>query len=136
MITRNVLSAKCHGRQTSRSIISMLFCLLLIGTTNSAYALTGSVSGFAGPSTAGNYAPDSKKVGEESNVPLDVTAQSTNAFHFGVMSTGLYTYTLDGDTGDQYTVDLTYSEVPLPAAAWLFGSAILGFIGYSARRKV
>lgn len=28
------------------------------------------------------------------------------------------------------------SAVPLPAAAWLFGSALLGFMGWSNRRKV
>lgn len=28
------------------------------------------------------------------------------------------------------------SAVPLPAAAWLFGSALLGFIGLSSRRRV
>ena len=27
-------------------------------------------------------------------------------------------------------------DVPIPAAAWLFGTAILGFIAYSARRRV
>lgn len=26
--------------------------------------------------------------------------------------------------------------VPLPAAAWLFGTALLGFVGYSRRRKI
>ena len=28
------------------------------------------------------------------------------------------------------------SEVPLPAAAWLFGSALMGFMGFSSRRKL
>ncbi|MET0053042.1 MAG: VPLPA-CTERM sorting domain-containing protein [Candidatus Thiodiazotropha sp.] len=32
--------------------------------------------------------------------------------------------------------DVTVSAVPLPAAAWLFGSALLGFVTYSARRSV
>ena len=31
---------------------------------------------------------------------------------------------------------LDYSVVPLPASAWLFGSALLGFIGYSRRRII
>jgi hypothetical protein len=39
-------------------------------------------------------------------------------------------------------LDLTYKTadcpppVPLPAAAWLFGSALLGFVSLSNRRKV
>jgi hypothetical protein len=28
------------------------------------------------------------------------------------------------------------SEVPIPAAAWLFGTALIGFVGMSRRRKV
>jgi hypothetical protein len=28
------------------------------------------------------------------------------------------------------------SSVPLPGAIWLFGSALLGFFGFSSRRKV
>ncbi|MEW8438327.1 MAG: VPLPA-CTERM sorting domain-containing protein [Candidatus Thiodiazotropha taylori] len=32
--------------------------------------------------------------------------------------------------------DVTVSAVPLPAAAWLFGTALLGFVAFSARRTV
>ena len=28
------------------------------------------------------------------------------------------------------------SAVPVPAAVWLFGTALIGFIGYGKRRKV
>ena len=31
---------------------------------------------------------------------------------------------------------LEYSVVPLPASVWLFGSALIGFIGYSRRRMI
>ena len=40
---------------------------------------------------------------------------------------------LDGVTRSQDQLYL--APVPLPAAAWLFGSAILGFVGFSARRR-
>jgi hypothetical protein len=39
-----------------------------------------------------------------------------------------------GDWGGSYNV--TVSSVPLPAAAWLFGTAIIGFAAFSARRSV
>ncbi|MCP4769097.1 MAG: PEP-CTERM sorting domain-containing protein [Gammaproteobacteria bacterium] len=32
--------------------------------------------------------------------------------------------------------NLTYSVVPVPAAVWLFGTALLGFIGLSRRTSV
>lgn len=32
--------------------------------------------------------------------------------------------------------DVSLNAVPLPAAAWLFGSALLGFVSLSSRRKV
>jgi hypothetical protein len=34
------------------------------------------------------------------------------------------------------TLDTTIPAVPLPAAVWLFGTALVGFIGYGKRRKV
>lgn len=56
----------------------------------------------------------------------------------------LITYDLGMDVGDFYftgrtatfrieTLDLP--PVPLPAAAWLFGSAILGLVGVASRKK-
>lgn len=35
---------------------------------------------------------------------------------------------------DNLTVNETVSPVPVPAAAWLFGSALLGFFGFSRRK--
>lgn len=42
-------------------------------------------------------------------------------------------FMLDQNTGSVITVDV--QPVPLPAAAWLFGSALLGMITVSRRRK-
>ncbi len=33
-------------------------------------------------------------------------------------------------------IQLSVSAVPVPAAVWLFGTALIGFIGVSRRRKV
>ncbi|MCU7932389.1 MAG: hypothetical protein KZQ90_16430 [Candidatus Thiodiazotropha sp. (ex Codakia rugifera)] len=41
---------------------------------------------------------------------------------------------VNGAIGGKYNVMVR--PVPLPAAVWLFGSAILGFVTYSARRSV
>ena len=32
--------------------------------------------------------------------------------------------------------NLSYNVVPVPAAAWLFGTALLGFIGFSRRTAI
>lgn len=59
-------------------------------------------------------------------------------FTFGLLPAGAYTFNIAGNVagtgGGAYQLGL--NAVPLPAAAWLFGSALLGFVGYSARRKV
>ena len=41
---------------------------------------------------------------------------------------------IDGQTGT-YNVTGTYSVVPVPAAAWLMGSGLLGLVGIARRRK-
>jgi hypothetical protein len=40
----------------------------------------------------------------------------------------------EGDWGRVYNTEA--SAVPLPAAIWLFGAALVGFVAYSARRSV
>ena len=41
-----------------------------------------------------------------------------------------------GNTAEYLTASLTVSPVPLPSAVWLFGSALVGFIGMSRRTRV
>ncbi|MEW8027348.1 MAG: VPLPA-CTERM sorting domain-containing protein [Candidatus Thiodiazotropha sp.] len=58
------------------------------------------------------------------------------------LARGSYVFTLSGfalnalDSKIYSDYDLTITAVPLPAAAWLFGSALIGFIAFSARRKI
>jgi hypothetical protein len=81
---------------------------------------------------------------------LLLTNINTNEqFHLGTvfsetfkLATGDYIFTLSGfalnaiDPKNTSKYDLTMSAVPLPAAAWLFGAALLGFVSYSRRRTV
>ena len=38
--------------------------------------------------------------------------------------------------GEQYVFDITTTPVPVPTAAWLFGSGLIGLVGFSRRKKV
>lgn len=43
----------------------------------------------------------------------------------------------NNSVNDGFKVDnIAASVVPVPAAVWLFGSALVGFVGYSRRRKI
>ncbi|MES9940616.1 MAG: VPLPA-CTERM sorting domain-containing protein [Candidatus Thiodiazotropha sp. 6PLUC2] len=68
---------------------------------------------------------------------LDGDLTSTT-FTLAGLSAGLYTLRFIGDASGVFgaAYDVTVSAVPLPAAAWLFGSALIGFVAFSARRSV
>jgi hypothetical protein len=40
-----------------------------------------------------------------------------------------------GSLPEQYTIQGNISSVPVPAAIWLFGSALMGLIGFSRRKS-
>ncbi|MES9854281.1 MAG: VPLPA-CTERM sorting domain-containing protein [Candidatus Thiodiazotropha sp. L084R] len=74
---------------------------------------------------------------------------SNEQYHLGTsfletfsLTAGEYIFTISGfalnaiDPKMNSDYDLTMSAVPLPAAAWLFGSALIGFVSYSRRRSV
>lgn len=63
---------------------------------------------------------------------------------FGILNPGSYTLQVTGNTFGSTTDSHSYSgnlsignvaAVPVPAAVWLFGSAIAGLIGISRRKK-
>lgn len=73
------------------------------------------------------------------NITLDGVAMAWDNVQkrwFGTsLSAGAHTIHLDGSVtakGQQY--QLNVSSVPVPAAIWLFGSAIAGLIGFSRRK--
>jgi len=47
------------------------------------------------------------------------------------------TATIDNEYfGEFYTGTRSLSAIPVPAGIWLFGTALIGFVGYSRRRKI
>jgi hypothetical protein len=58
-----------------------------------------------------------------------------NALNQQLFRVGLKVQGIDPD-GEYSDWFVSRNVVPLPAAAWLFGSALLGFVGWSKRRKV
>ena len=68
------------------------------------------------------------KIGSTPNYGLIRNALAGNVFTFTQTGTG---------AGFSHSSEFgTVSAVPVPAAAWLFGTALIGFIGFSRRTKV
>jgi hypothetical protein len=70
---------------------------------------------------------------------LSGTSTYNNVMLAGLgMNVGSYTWTWGRDnTADSLTLNVgSLNPVPVPAAVWLFGTALIGFIGMSRRRKV
>ena len=106
---------------------------------------------FNGPAqTISNTQPGSSGSGEGFSETFDVTVNSLSlgalGIHFDlftVAGNGLWDL---GQAMDRHLVSAfapyshdgayTPSVVPVPAAIWLFGTALIGFIGISRRTKV
>ena len=58
----------------------------------------------------------------------------TDVFAAGKYTFGAFAYSL-GNASAPASSRMTISRVPVPAAAWLFGSAILGFAVFTAARR-
>jgi hypothetical protein len=70
---------------------------------------------------------------------LDLPLLAGGLYFAGVMNfqgsfeDGFVTTTTPGD--GNITLGLTVSAVPVPAAVWLFGTAMIGLVGFGKRRK-
>jgi len=76
-------------------------------------------------------------------MPVDGTFQAIGSLsdYNSENALGLWTLTF-GDTAgadplslNSWGLDITTSVVPVPAAAWLFGSGLLGLVGVARRKK-
>jgi hypothetical protein len=79
-------------------------------------------------------------VGEKDNRPIvDITIAASGDFVFGGFETrNVLGFEYAGYGGLCYgdcVVDFTNTVVPLPAAAWLFGSGLIGLAGIKRRQK-
>jgi len=66
---------------------------------------------------------------------IDVIGNNTIPFHTALLTAGQYILQINTLPG-QLSISTQISAVPLPGALWMFGSALLGFLGFSKRRKV
>jgi len=72
----------------------------------------------------------------------DATVDSTNGITFHAIAGQEYSILLGGNSGGSnfgphagYSLNISTSPVPVPAAVWLMGSGVLGLVGFQ-RRKV
>jgi len=65
----------------------------------------------------------------------DIAANNSLPFFTYLLTAGQYLLRIDTTPG-QFNISTQISAVPLPGAMWLFGSALLAFLGYSRRRKL
>jgi len=65
----------------------------------------------------------------------DVPGNNLIPFFNFLLTTGQYVLQINTLPG-QMSVSTNIAAVPLPGAMWLFGSALLAFLGVSARRKL
>ena len=66
----------------------------------------------------------------------DFTSGTETSFGFQASNSSGGSYTL-AQYYDNFSLELSSpSAVPVPAAVWLFGTALIGFVGMSRRRKV
>jgi len=100
-----------------------------------------SIVGIAGPSFVGDYIATSE-VG--ATLTLTDTDQFVLALFDGTtwyentatyVGANSYTVEFDTESGSVLTIDVeVIPEVPVPAAAWLFGSGLIGLVGIARRR--
>jgi len=66
--------------------------------------------------------------------------EGTSDYDGGLLMAGITSFTLEGSADDGFSdyalARIEYSAVPIPAAFWMFGTALIGFVAMSRRTKV
>ncbi len=65
------------------------------------------------------------------NISFDADAGQIYSIFIGGYRNGAW-----GDTVDAYSLEISQTPVPVPAAAWLFGGALMSLLGANRRKKV
>lgn len=95
--------------------------------------------------TIWNFTFDDDGTPTESLQVILLDSEDDLVFDSGVVSPSPLSFTLNNLLAGEYTLQIfsdsedvngSISAVPVPAAVLLFGTALLGFAGFSARRKV
>jgi hypothetical protein len=73
--------------------------------------------------------------GFETNREYFSIKKSTEMWFFQNLTGGTVTVNLEGRTDDYSNWTEYGAVVPVPAAVWLFGTALIGLFGFSKRRK-
>ena len=95
--------------------------------TNASYSLFADTNGAVGAGNTGALL--------QSWSQTDVPGNNLIPFFSFLLTTGQYVLQINTLQG-QMNVSTNIAAVPLPGAMWLFGSALLAFLGVSARRKL
>lgn len=70
---------------------------------------------------------------------IDVLTFASNAldkvFNISFLAGDIVEFFVSGTAGRSGNIDISVSGVPVPAAVWLFGSAIMGMMGLTRRKK-
>ena len=136
------LSSGCNGASAGDTQDSFQIEIAPGQTIAGIYIGTGDVSGPLGFSASMVAYKDSfaNNVLFEPSIPLNAVSGMLALSDNG---DGKYSISVYGQGSSEpgaysldYTVQIDVSAVPLPAAAWLFGSSVLGLIGLTRARRI
>jgi hypothetical protein len=111
----------------------------LVGSISAIGGLFGDIDGPVGTGTLRVFNSDG--LFDTQDVSYGSMGYGLDKTFFGWTTTDTFFTALEfsiEDSGNYSAVDNIQfgSVVPIPAAVWLFGTALIGFVGYSRRRKV
>jgi hypothetical protein len=125
---------------TAPSATPTYYELITVGGSNTTFTLEGAFFGTGSNGTYEIYKDDIAGAGvaDFSTAAVfsgtGVADDNPDFFFTFMLNPGEYVLSILNDQPLNSTLT-NVSSVPLPGAIWLFGSALLGFFGFSSRRK-